>query len=172
MKSIPKISVVMSVYNGENTIETAINSILDQSFRDFEFIIINDGSTDKTLNILESYNDERIKIISQSNIGLTKSLNKAILLTKSNIIARQDADEFSHQSRLEIQFNYLKENDSISLIGSRATIIDGKLKMVTKKINHQNLSKLLMRTNVFIHGTVMFKKKDFLDIGLYNSNFK
>ena len=72
----PKVSVVISVYNGEKYLREAIDSILDQTFKDFEFIIINDGSTDQTREILESYSDHRIRLFHQNNIGLTKSLNK------------------------------------------------------------------------------------------------
>ena len=85
----PKISVIMSVYNGEHTVGLAIESILKQTFKNFEFIIINDGSTDSTTKILDSFNDKRIKIVNQKNLGLTKSLNKAIKLSKSPLIARQ-----------------------------------------------------------------------------------
>jgi len=83
----PKISVIMSVYNGEKYLREAIESILNQTFRDFEFIIINDGSTDKTSEILSSYNDPRIVIINNKrNIGLTKSLNKGLKMVRVNIL--------------------------------------------------------------------------------------
>ena len=79
---MPEITVLMSVYNGERWIRDSINSVLKQSEANFEFIIINDGSTDNTSSILESYNDERLVIINQKNIGLTKSLNVGLLLAK------------------------------------------------------------------------------------------
>ena len=110
MKLDPDISVIMSVYNAEETVNYAIESILEQSFKNFEFIIINDGSTDKSETIIRNYVDKRIKFISQSNVGLTKSLNKAIKISNGKYIARQDADEVSHYKRLEIQYNFLINN--------------------------------------------------------------
>ena len=83
---MPKVSVVMSVYNSEPFIRDAINSILGQTFQDFEFIIINDGSTDGSLQIIQSYGDSRIRITSQENLGLTKSLNKGIGMSVITII--------------------------------------------------------------------------------------
>ncbi len=168
----PKISVIMSVYNGEHTVSLAIESILNQTFKNFEFIIINDGSTDSTTKILDSFNDERIKIIYQENLGLTKSLNKAIRLSQSSLIARQDADEISYNSRLEIQYNYFSKDNSLALIGSQAFIIDGKIREKTKKIIYNDLIYKLKRNNIFIHGTVMLRKKSFLEIGMYNEFYK
>tara|TARA_X000000368_G_scaffold292333_1_gene232431 strand:- start:225 stop:1013 length:789 start_codon:yes stop_codon:yes gene_type:complete len=168
----PKISVIMSVYNGEQTVSLAIESILKQTFKNFEFIIINDGSTDLTKKILNRFNDERITIINQENIGLTKSLNKAIKLCRSSLIARQDADEVSYKSRLETQYNYFLSDSSLALLGSQAFIIDGKIRENTKKIIKENLIYKLKRNNIFIHGTVMFRKKFFLEIGMYNESYK
>ena len=108
--SNPQISVIMGVYNGAKYLKASIDSILNQSFTDFEYIIINDGSTDNTSDILESYNDRRLKIIEQKNIGLTKSLNKAIKLSKGVFIARQDADDISKKHRFKEQIKYFIDN--------------------------------------------------------------
>ena len=101
----------MPVYNGEDFIETAIQSILNQAFRDFEFLILNDGSNDKTLEIINKYSqkDNRIKIINQNNVGLTKSLNTCINLSQGAYIARQDADDISVNSRFEKQVYFLRK---------------------------------------------------------------
>ena len=168
----PKISVIMSVYNGEQTVSLAIESILKQTFKNFEFIIINDGSTDFTKKILNSFNDHRIKIINQKNLGLTKSLNKAIRLSKSSLIARQDADEISYNTRLEIQYDYFLKDSSLALLGSQAFIIDGKIREKTKKISEENLIYKLKRNNIFIHGTIMLRKNFFLDVGMYNESYR
>ena len=100
MDTKPIVSVILSVYNAEDVVRNAIKSILKQTFKQFEFIIINDGSTDTTKSILEDFAsiDPRIKIINQENIGLTKSLNKGVKLAKGEFIARQDADDISAQS--------------------------------------------------------------------------
>ena len=97
---MPKISVLMSVNNGERYLEKSIESIIHQTFNDFEFIIINDGSHDDRLNIIKSYDDKRIKLINnKKRLGLTKSLNRGIELCKSEIIARMDADDISKKDR-------------------------------------------------------------------------
>ena len=93
---MPKVTVLMSVYNSEKFLRESINSILEQTFKDFEFLIINDGSTDSSREIILSYNDPRITLFdNKNNIGLTKSLNKGLDLAKGEYIARQDADDIS-----------------------------------------------------------------------------
>ncbi len=101
----PKISVVMAVYNGESYLSQAIESILKQTYQDFEFIIINDGSKDHTWEIIQHYKSQDSRIISifQENIGLTKSLNKGIQVAKGQYIVRQDADDISYLNRLNLQ---------------------------------------------------------------------
>jgi glycosyltransferase involved in cell wall biosynthesis len=90
----PKITVLMPVYNGERYLRQAMDSILNQSVEDYEFLIINDGSTDRTLEILQSYKDPRIKVINnEGNIGLTAFLNRGLKIAKGEYIARMDADQ-------------------------------------------------------------------------------
>ncbi|MBA2611551.1 MAG: glycosyltransferase family 2 protein [Bacteroidetes bacterium] len=110
------ISVIMAAYNAEEFISVAIDSILNQSFRNFEFIIINDASTDRTLSIINTYNDERIKIITnQKNCGLAVSLNIGIRAATGKYIARMDADDISDLSRFEKQYQFLEENPEIDV---------------------------------------------------------
>lgn len=118
----PTVSVVMSVYNGEQFLSEAIDSILAQSYRDFEFLIIDDGSTDETLEILTRYAalDSRIQIIRNSqNLMLVRSLNRGLALAKGKYIARQDADDISLPRRLERQVNYLEENPRVVAVSGR-----------------------------------------------------
>ena len=105
----PMISVVMPVYNAEKYLDEAIKSILVQTCKDFEFIIINDGSNDKSLEIIEKYNiqDERIVLINRENRGLIASLNEGIEKTKGRYIARMDADDISLPDRFEKQIEFL-----------------------------------------------------------------
>ena len=105
---MPRVSVVTSVYNGETHLEECINSILNQTFQDFEYIILNNGSTDRTLEILNRYTDPRLHIIHQDNLGISRSLNKGISLSKSELIVRLDADDYSFPNRLEKQINFIK----------------------------------------------------------------
>ena len=173
MRDNPKISVIMSVYNGEKYLREAIESILNQTFTDFEFIIVNDGSTDNSLEIIKSYNDERIKIINnEKNIGLTKSLNKALAQARGEYIARQDADDISLPSRFEEQIKYLEEHPDVVLLGTSSYNIDESGKIIGKKIA---LAKPTMgnlfKENQFIHGSVMFKKEVVDELGYYNELF-
>ncbi len=121
-----QISVIMPVYNAEKYIKLAIESILSQTFIDFEFIIINDGSTDRTLNILEEYaqQDHRIQLVSRENKGLVATLNEGLALAKAPLVARMDADDISLPDRLEKQVAYLAEHANCIAIGGQTLIID------------------------------------------------
>ena len=109
----PLVSVVMSVYNSEKWLSYSIESIIEQTYTNFEFIIINDGSTDNSKVILNEYSDrdKRILVIHQKNIGLTKSLIKAIKLSKGDIIVRIDADDLSSKERIEQQLKELEKKN-------------------------------------------------------------
>ena len=110
----PMVTVLMSVYNGEKFLKEAMDSILTQTFTDFEFLIINDGSTDNSVKIIESYNDSRIRLINnEKNLKLIASLNKGISLARGKYIARMDCDDISSPMRLEKEVDFL-ENSSDS----------------------------------------------------------
>ena len=110
MENKPLVSVIMSAYNAEKYISQTIKSVLNQTFIDFEFLIFNDGSKDKTEEIIGSYGDHRIKSVNQSNIGLTKTLNKALALSQGEYIARMDADDICEPARLQKQVDFLKNH--------------------------------------------------------------
>lgn len=162
----------MSVHNNENTVSDSINSILGQTYKDFEFLIIDDYSSDNSLKILKEHEekDPRIKIYRNSkNLGLTKSLNFLIDKTSFNIIARQDADDQSKQNRLKKQFYYLSKKN-YSFCVTRAEII--KTKRNIPKISIFFPSKLVVKyKNPFIHGSLMIKKETLLGIGKYNEDY-
>lgn len=175
---MPKVSVVMAVYNGEKYLKDAIESILDQTFRDFEFIIVDDGSTDKTLEILKEYErkDKRIKIIiNKANIGLTKSLNKAIKEAKGEYIARQDDDDISLPERLKKQVEFLNRNEKIGIVGTFYYEINKKGKIIGKKTfpcSDERLKKTLIKYNPFFHSSVLIRREVFSRVGLYDESFK
>lgn len=175
MNRNPKVSVIMSVYNGEKYLREAIDSILNQTFTDFEFIIINDGSKDKTKEISESYNDPRIRLFHQDNIGLTKSLNKALSFAKSEYIARQDADDISLPERLEKEVDILENNKDIGMVGTYAVFINESSRAFNiwkMPIQDNQIRKRLMIGNSFCHGSVMFRKQCINNIGTYRENYK
>ena len=170
--SKPLVSILMSVRNGEQTVEKSIKSILNQSYDYFEFLIVDDCSTDSTLGklkILEKQ-DSRINIFTNSeNIGLTKSLNKLIKNTKGELIARQDADDYSNPERIYAQVKYLLKNN-LDAVTSRALIIGSAKKI--PGLSYYIPAKLLMKfKNPFIHGSLIIKKQVLNDLGLYDENF-
>ena len=172
----PKITVLMSVYIGERYLREAIDSILNQTFRDFEFLIINDGSTDSTVEILKSFKDPRIKIINNNkNIGLTKSLNKGLRLAGGEYIARQDADDISLPRRLEIQVAFLDKNPDYALIGSSYHQIDengGICSLIKVLIEDSDIREGLKKQNWFGHGCVMIRKDVLQEVGGYDEKYK
>ncbi len=106
----PKVSVLMTVYNGQEYLNIAIDSILKQTFKDFELIIMDDGSTDNTRFVVENYNDKRIVYVYQDNQGQAAALNNGIQIARGDYIARMDADDISYKNRLELQVKFLDDN--------------------------------------------------------------
>ncbi len=124
MENNPLCSIVMSVYNGNGFLSNAIDSILQQTYKNFEFIIINDASTDHSLKTIQAYNDNRIIIINNDkNIFLAASLNKGIKISKGKYIVRMDADDISMPDRLEKQVKYMERNPNIGISGTCSEII-------------------------------------------------
>jgi len=174
----PQISVLMAVFNGEQYLGMAIDSILNQTYSDFEFIIIDDCSTDNTSEILKSYHDERIKLLkNEINIGLTKSLNVGLNLAKGEYIARQDADDISHSERLQLQLDFFRKNNDVMLLGTQARSIDefGNLSYFPdfKPVSYEGVKYQLFFGNPFIHSTVMYRADIVKDeFGGYNESFR
>lgn len=123
----PAISVLMPVYNGERFLKEAIESILLQTFTDFEFIIINDGSFDNTENIIQSYKDQRIVYIkNETNLKLIKALNRGVMIARGKYLARMDADDISAPNRLKLQFDYMEKHPDIAAISAGTINISDK----------------------------------------------
>lgn len=167
----PVISVVMSVYNGGKLLIDAIDSILNQTYKNIELIIINDGSTDDTLKILKKYNmeDSRVVIINQNNIGLTKSLNRGLIVSRGTFIARQDADDISTEKRLEIQLNWIS-NEGYDFCCSRTYIVQLD-KIVPSIYSYLARRIIILWKNVYIHGTFFSTKDFFTKIGGYDDTY-
>ena len=171
---MPLVSVVMSVFNAEEFVGKAIESILNQTFNDFEFIIVNDGSVDGTPDILEKYgkNDKRIKIITHENKGLTKCLNIGINNSSGKYIARQDADDFSYPERIENQVNAFKKDSSLILLGTRAIINIKGFMYESPLYTDTEITNKITKYNIFVHSSVMFRRSEFMKIGMYNELYK
>lgn len=172
----PEISVVMSVYNGERFLGSAIDSILKQTMSNFEFIIINDGSTDHSVDIIKSYGDPRIRLISQTNHGLVFSLKKGIRLSRSNLIARMDADDISMPTRFSDELNLINSKDNLGLVSSYFRLVDFEKAQpvgieITPLIESADIKRSFIFVNPIAHGASLFKKRAYLDAGGYREDY-
>lgn len=167
-----KVTVLMSVYNGESYLNEAIDSILAQTFTDFEFLIIDDASTDRTPEILLSYGDSRVRIVTnEENLGLTKSLNKGLALARGEYIARMDADDISVPERLEKQVFFLERNPDVGVLGANVQYIDefGNPSQIIIWPQRDSLIKWqLCFMNPIAHPSVIVRRKLLMDSGGYN----
>ena len=174
----PVVSVIMSVKdNIKNYLQQSIESILNQNFKNFEFIIIADGSNKETTNVLDFYNskDDRIILIKQSNKGLTNSLNKAILASKTDYILRQDFDDISNIDRISEQYKFMNENPKIAVCGTSCLKINDKNNIVGNIKTYSSslkIKKILFYFNPIIHPTIIFRKKIVKKFNFYNLNYK
>ena len=172
MNSPPKISVLMSVYNDEKTLERSIESILKQTFKNFELLINDDSSTDDSFKIIKNCSniDNRIKIFqNENNTGLTKSLNKLIRQSSGEFIARQDSDDTSHIERFQKQINVI-ESGKFDIVTTRANVIGEKRKI--PNISFYFPKRYIIKyKNPFIHGSLLIKKNVLNDIGNYDERF-
>src|SRR5687768_11090116 len=134
MAPVPTISVVMSVYNAGRFLRPAVDSILAQTFSDFEFIIIDDGSTDRSPDVLREYaaRDGRIRLTVRPNRGLTRTLNEAIKQARGEFVARMDCDDVALPDRFEKQLAYLRADPTIVCVGGYFELIDGKGRLLTR----------------------------------------
>jgi len=157
----PLVSVILSVYNGEKYLAEAIESILNQTYINFEFIIIDDGSTDKSLEIIASYDDKRIVLVSRENRGLIASLNEGIEQAKGKYIARMDADDISLPQRFIEQVSYMEEHKDIGVCGSWVEVFGENLnKKIWKLKTGNDILKLMLLFAVpFAHPSVMIRKR-------------
>lgn len=153
------ISVIMPVYNGERYLRDAIDSILRQTYPYFELIIIDDGSTDGSAEIIHSYNDNRIVYLkNDNNCGIAGSLNKALHCAKGEYIARMDCDDIAHPRRLEIQLKIMQRNPKIGMCGSWVRYFGESTGLMTFPVKSDNIKAFLIFRNAFAHPSVMIRK--------------
>jgi glycosyltransferase involved in cell wall biosynthesis len=172
----PEISVIMSVHNGEPFLCESIDSILGQTFANFEFIIVDDGSTDCSGEIIARYakSDSRIVVISQRQKGPTKSLNAGIRRARGLWIARQDADDVSLPNRLQTMVDFLKLNPTVAAAGSWSEIMDetGRSLWTLKfPIGHERISWAMIGTTAIVHPSAVMKREAFVRYGVYNEDY-
>jgi len=177
MQKIPRISVIMPVYNREHYVAEAIESIIYQTFKDFEFIIIDDGSTDCSLEIIEGYSEKdlRIKVIrNQHNIGIPRTRNKGIDLAQGEYVAFMDSDDISLPERFAKQIDFMEKNPEIFVLGTQCEFIDSKGNYIRTK----NLPLLPIEVRWFLYGksiinsSVMARSELFKLLGYKHKNIK
>lgn len=173
-KNSPKISVLMSCYNEEKYIGEAIESILDQTFKDFEIIIIDDCSTDSTRNIIRKYRgkDERIVFFkNDENRGIFWSLNKGLKEARGKYIVKMDADDWSYPNRIELQYKFMEENPDVVVSGGTMEVCDEKLNILNKRnynLTDRSIRKKIFRYSPFCHPTTIYKTVVARKIGGYD----
>lgn len=171
----PKISVIMPVYNGDKYLKESIGSILEQDFKDFEFIIIDDGSVDKTKDILKSISDRRLVLIeNKRNMGVSKSINKGLKIARGEYIARCDADDIYRKDRFKKQNDFLDRNKEYVVVGSNASIIDDLGNFVKEDCmpeTDQQIRKTILIRNPMFHPSVMIRRSIINKLGGYRDIF-
>ena len=172
----PKVTVLMSAYNAERYIAEAVDSVLAQTFLDFEFLIFEDGSKDSTLSILKSYPDSRIRLVeNETNLGLTRNLERGMQMARGEFVARMDADDICMPHRLASQLNYFSTHPEVSVLGSAVTFYGkGREKVVGyQPLEHDEIKCALLYGFTMLHPSVMLRKTDFDRHGLnYDPMFK
>lgn len=161
--SSPLVSVAMPVYNAENYIRKAIDSILNQTYKDFELIVVNDASTDKSAEIILTYNDPRIRYVENtSNMGIAKTRNKCVQLARGKYIAVLDNDDIARHNRLELQVKFLESNKDFGVCGSYYEVINEVGTVVTKMkvpVTDREVRTYLLFDNCFCNSTIMIESE-------------
>ena len=169
------ISVVTPVYNGEKYLKETIESVLSQSFGDFEFIIVDDGSTDRSADIVASFRDPRIVYIHQQNTGNPGALNRGLFASRGKYVARLDADDLCMPGRFQVQYDFLENNPDYSVCGSCAEMIDkdGETVFVSKlPATDEEIRKVFDRENCMVHSSIFFRRETAFNLGGYNEDIR
>jgi hypothetical protein len=169
-----KVSVLMAAYNAETFLRPAIDSVLNQTLRDFELIIVNDGSRDGTADIVRSYADPRIVYHPQENHGLARSLNTGLNLARGEYVARMDADDISTPDRLELQAAYLDAQAKVAVVGGCYEVFDderGTLETFVALPEERDIKNEFYIRNPYGHGSVMFRRDMAMAEGGYDEVF-
>jgi glycosyltransferase involved in cell wall biosynthesis len=177
IEKTPKISVIITVFNGDAFLNDTLESLFKQDDDDFEIVVINDGSTDKTSDILCDWVDResQLRVFNKEHLGRIGALNEGIKQARGRYIAISDADDLSRVDRLRIQAHYLDTHPSVGMVGSYAKVIDDKGLLTGDEIiapeNHVDIVRILLRYNPFVHSSVMYRRDILGGTGGYTSRF-
>lgn len=178
LQKMPAVSVVLPVYNGGRYLHQAIDSVLRQTFEDFELILINDGSTDESGIIIRDFasSDARVILIERENRGLIESLNEGLNASRGELVARMDADDVCRPNRFAMQVAYMQAHPECIALGSRIQLIDPEglpIKEMGSALHHEVIDADYMQGRCsFFHPTVMFRRAGAIKIGGYQKEFK
>lgn len=169
-----KVNIIMSVYNSLPTLSSCLNSIFSQSYKDWQMILVDDGSNDGSELLINKIKDERVIVLrNHLNKGLAYSLNRAINLCTAEFIARVDSDDIQLPNRLSDQINFLENNPEVEILYSSAYMKSSKkIAKLNIPTSHKDISAILKKRNCILHPTVMFRKSFFKKYGLYNPTFR
>lgn len=166
-----QVSIILPVLNSELTIVSCVTSIINQTFKNFDLIVIDNGSTDKTLQLISDFNDDRITILSQPVKGITHALNLGLLHAKGEYLVRMDSDDIMVLDRLEIQINEFYNDNTLDFLASDCFLCDDEMNIVGEMHKpNSHFSILALFYSPFIHPTWMFRKSILSKIGIYNTN--
>ena len=184
METRPIVSVLMPVYNGRDYLRPAIDSVLAQTFKDFELIIVNDGSTDDTQTIIDSYQDSRIVAITQKNQGVARSLNNGLDIARGKYIRRHDADDISTSDSFQIQVDFLESHPEYVMVCNQEAFMTARGKIAWK---HRLPNKAFFKerevvdldfshfsinsSSPVVHGTACYRREEVIRIGKYRTEF-
>jgi glycosyltransferase involved in cell wall biosynthesis len=173
---VPAVSVVMSVYRDRAYVERAVQSILDQSFRDFELIVVDDGSDDGSYDLVAAFDDPRIRILRQTNHGLVDALNAGVRLARAPLVARQDADDISLPDRLERELEWMDANPDCAVVGTFFRYVDEETLeptgvTITSVTKHLDIVRHMYFDNPIGHGTTLIRRHAVVDVGGYSGKY-
>lgn len=171
----PKVSIIMPVYNNQDYIKEAIDSVISQTFKDWELIIIDDASSDHTADIIKTYKDKRIIFLKNDrNEGVTASLNKGLKRATGEFVARIDSDDICMPDRFELQVEFLDNNPKTVIVGSNAEIINSsgeKISITDLPMTDLEIRNRLFIKNPLLHPSIMLRRKILSKCGQYNEKF-
>ena len=173
---LPRVTVLMTVYNGEKYLKECMDSVLNQTFKDFEFLILDDCSTDSSVDIIKSYNDTRIRLIeNRENLGQVKSLNIGLDYARGEYVARMDQDDLMLKARLEKQLDFMQRSPDVCVVGTWGKAIDEKGRRFAKycfPVRYEEIiGSILCGRHFFMHIAALFRKDTVIDAGKYNESF-